>query len=162
MYSPNFSKLATALLPWFLRSAKSIQWVGVLSFGPKLINERFNSFRLARDYSLYFTGSRIYLERWLNDKFDPINRGIVIQNIQFSRPPIIYNKIEGRDRVSLYNKAEAQSPTYIYTKEDLGGTISFSVILPANIPANKANQLLVRNEVDKFVIAGRKYEVKNP
>ena len=161
MYNIKFQKVVVDLLPWFLRSIRMKQWVGVLSFGNKLVWDRFNSFRLEKDYLMNFTGARIYLERYLNELFDPTAKGIVVENLTLPKSVILFNKVEGRDRAFLRNKSELTPAFYFYNKQDYKNEISFRVKLPASLPANRTNKILIGKEVDRFLVAGRKYEIIN-
>jgi len=109
MYNINFARFGKNLTPWFLRSPRNKQWIGVITWGASIANDSLKSFRTLKDYELQFTGQRLYLEKWLNDKFDPVNQGFEIENIQLTQNPFVFNKIEGRETYTAnkFNPATA-------------------------------------------------------
>lgn len=196
MFNINFARFGKNLTPWFLRSPRNKQWVGVITWGSSIANDLLKNYRTLKDYELQFTGQRLYLEKWLNDKFDPVGQGIEIVNIQLTQNPFIFNKIEGRetysvnkykaatayvvgDRVSsvgiVYRciqagtgNTPASSPAFwtvvrdqlhLYNKNEIGTGVVFSVIIPLSITLTDQVRNNIKIEIDKFVIAGKEYEI---
>lgn len=196
MFNINFARFAKNLTPWFLRASRFKQWIGVLSWGSSLALDDLNEFRLLKDYELKFTGQRLYLERWLNDKFDPVNQAINVINIVLIQNPFVFNKIEGRetysankykaatayvvgDRVSsvgsiwrCISAATGQTPAtspafwtldrghqYLRNKNEIGGAYVFTVEIPNTITLSDQVRNNIKTEVDKFVIAGKNYQI---
>jgi hypothetical protein len=97
MFNINFARFGKNLTPWFLRSARNKQWVGVITWSSSLSLDSLKSYRNLKDYELQFTGQTLYLEKWVNDKFDPVNHGFEVENIQLTQNPFVFNKLEGRE-----------------------------------------------------------------
>ena len=126
MFNVNFRDIAEQITPHFLRKA---QWrrilfsaikplstlnndgVPIFSFGHK--NPTLYQFQLFIENFLRFDARTIYLERYLNDQWDPTNRQIKIVNN--NTPFVLY----------LFNKAEQADPVYMYNLWD--ATISYVV-----------------------------------
>jgi hypothetical protein len=51
-----------------------------------------------------FTGQIVYLTHALNDRFDPLNRAIYIDNVASVFKPFVYNKLEAKPPTYVYNK----------------------------------------------------------
>lgn len=62
-------------------------------------------------YQMSFNGQTIYLEHVLNDRFDPVNRGIYIENVDSIVGLYIYNKPEPKPKNYIYRKWNS---TYTY------------------------------------------------
>ncbi len=196
MFNINFARFSKNLTPWFLRSPRFKQWIGVMTWGASLALDTLKSYRIQKDYELKFTGQRLYLERWLNDKFDPVNKAITVTNIVLTLNPFVFNKIEGRE-MYVFNKwksatayvtndhvthlgivykalqattanTPASSPAfwsvvrdqiYLFNKTEIGGAIVFTVTIPVTITLNAQTTADIKTEIDKFVIAGKNYEI---
>lgn len=196
MFNINFTRIGKELTPHFLRNSKMKQFVGVLTWGSTFAMSVLNAFRSLKQHELNFTGQRIYLEKWLNDRFDPVNAGIQVVNIQLVQNPYLFNKIEQRTQY-IYNKYDAAnayfagqfarfgltvyecvqagtgnqpdiSPAYwqpytsatvMRNKTELGATFSFKIIVPASITLTTELINSIETEVDKFLIAGKTYQI---
>lgn len=196
MFNINFARFAKNLIPWFMRTPRMKQWIGVLTWGASIALDELKSFRTLKDYELNFTGQRLYLERWLNDKFDPVNQAITVTNILLTQNPFIFNKIEGRetyvfnkwnagityttgDRASYggaiwrclqtsTNNIPSSSPAYwtqnsdqkhLFNKSEIGGAVVFTVTIPNTIPLTDQKRKEIATEIDKFVVAGKQYQI---
>lgn len=91
-------------MPHWWRRVTFVTWMRVLC---SPIIELHATVVVCRDRTLYdmrITGQTIYLEKALNDRFDPINRDIWIENLADLTQLYLYNKIELRPPLYLYNK----------------------------------------------------------
>lgn len=122
MFSINFARFAKNLIPWFLRSPRFKQWIGVLTWGASKALDDLKTYRVLKDYELQFTGQRLYLERWLNDKFDPVNQAITVTNVVLTQNPFIFNSIEGRENY-VVNKWDVSETYVINDRISYGGEI---------------------------------------
>ena len=196
MFNINFARFAKNLIPWFMRTPKMKQWIGVLTWGASKALDDLKSFRTLKDYQLNFTGQRLYLERWLNDKFDPVNQAIEVNNIELAQNPFMFNKIEGRDnyvankwdlstsyvvgdRVNFAGKrwrcvlastnnppnispaywTEVSDVLFLYNKTEIGGAIVFEIVVPLTITLTDQKKKEIATEIDKFVVAGKQYQI---
>ncbi|MBA3901731.1 MAG: hypothetical protein H0X62_16265 [Bacteroidetes bacterium] len=103
LYNVAFKKVIGWLLPTFLRTESLNGLLTVFKEGLEVLKTNFTAYRLSVNYSLQFSGQKKYLEHYLNDKFDPIQRGIFISNSFFIPPKYFYNKAEQRIRFR-YNR----------------------------------------------------------
>lgn len=103
-YLINWIKIIKENLPFFLQSAKRLNWIYTLIKPFKIIANEFEKIRQEFIDKIAYTAQVIYLEKILNDRFDPVNRGIYISNA--SRFSNYY----------LYRKAELKPPYYLYRK----------------------------------------------
>lgn len=103
MFNINWPQLAAELTPSKYRSKmKFAAWLGVLLSPVRDLHTQFLSFRQDAIYKARFTGQIIYLEKRLNDRFDPIARGIYIDNVA------------DVNWIYVFNSSEQQLPLYAY------------------------------------------------
>lgn len=101
----NFNKLAYRNTPSVYKKTNFRVWVDVLISQVKwLYNSVFKPYEEATLYNLSFTGQIIYLEQFLNDKYDSSSRRIYINNVADVDREYIYNKIEQKPKRYVYNK----------------------------------------------------------
>lgn len=109
-YNINWLSFARIFLPWFKRQDK---WKGLMDTLLTPIKDLHTNSVAAFDglvYKMSFNGQIIYLEHVINDRFDPTQRLIYIENV---------NSIVG---LYLYNKPEIKPKNYIYRKWDVAHT----------------------------------------
>lgn len=106
-----------------------------------------------------FTGQVIYLEHLLNDKFDPTQRRIYIDDGQENiLPPFVFNKIEDRPNY-LYNKSENKPKFYLYNKSEFFTSADFVVFVPSSI-LTASLQIEIERQVNYYKQAGKIFEVQ--
>ncbi len=156
MFQPDFAQIIFNLLPHFLRTTKMQEWLNSL-FAPLVtINTFFNSARNNVLYKLQFTGQVNYLERVLNDRFDPIGLGIFISNANQPDREYIFNTVELREDTFLFNTAEAGADTYFYQQQEFDDAIDFTINIPVAVPFNTPDLDVIVNRYRK---AGTQYNV---
>ncbi len=151
----------------------------------KTVNVLFVAFRLAIQYKLQFNAQIIYLEHYLNDLYDPAKRDIYIEdtaNIEFN---YLYNTIENRPPIylfnnnnidSLYNSSETSSsivsnaseasplylgsligmPFYFLNNSEYANQVDYIVMVPVGI---SYNELLMRKQILTYNQAGKRFNI---
>lgn len=121
MYNVDWDLLVSNLLPWYKRKQKVKDYLHVLIQPLKQLHSQFITYRDDTLYSLAITSQVIYLEKYLNDKFNAgqpargasvtvglyngVPSGIYISSPSNAIYPVyLWNKAEERPRVYLYNK----------------------------------------------------------
>tara|TARA_R110000796_G_scaffold96178_3_gene201794 strand:+ start:1453 stop:1959 length:507 start_codon:yes stop_codon:yes gene_type:complete len=159
MFDINFSLFGRELTPWFWRSPRWKQWIGVCLWGLQIVNDLFVSFRQTTAFNLGFNGQKIYLEKWLNLTFDATNQTYQIINRPALDTPAIWNKAEQVGN-HIFNKSESSADRlYLFNKSERTGGFDFIVYVPAPLVLTPALIAAIRFQVDKFVIAGKNYDV---
>lgn len=156
MFNIDFRHIAYNLIPYFLRSDESLSWLYALAEPVSELNIVFNSFRDNTIYKLQFTSQTIYLEHYLNDKFDPIGRGIYIENLNELDWIFLYNIIEEKPPLYLFNDAEAAPPVYFKNFTELLNDINFIINIPVAVVYVEN---IVRARVDFYNQAGKNYTI---
>jgi len=130
VFNVNFRELSFQALPHFLRKSDFLKYifsaikplqtlnnnnVVIESFGQK--NPSLYQFQLFINEFLLFDARTIYLEKYLNNRWDPINEGIVIVNNNVSEVLYLFNDAEQSDPVFFYNNWDPTTD-YIASPED--------------------------------------------
>jgi hypothetical protein len=105
-YSVDWLTKVKQNLPILLRLPKRIDWIIALIKPIKDLYADFLIIQRDNYYAIRFTSQILYLQKLLNDLFDPTGNGIYITD---------YGLIP---RVFLYNKIENNTPFYLYNKWD--------------------------------------------
>jgi hypothetical protein len=159
MFDVNFAQFANNLTPWFWRTNRWKQWIGICLWGLQQVNVLFVAYRATTTFNLGFNGQSVYLEKWLNLKFDATNQTYQIINRPVLETPAIWNKAE-QVGTHIFNKSESSSDRmYMFNKNENTAGFDFIVYVPAPLVLNSALIALIRFEVDKFVVAGKSYLV---
>lgn len=147
-------------VPFFLRREKHLLLLKAFYSAFETVLNAIISYRVQTAYELSFTGSKIYMEHWLNDRFDEQLRRIYIQNTGFINPGYRYNKDENRDRW-IYNKDENETVSYMYNRSEIINQPLFIVYVPMDIELTQRMRLRIRKEVDRFNICTIGYTIEN-
>lgn len=147
-------------IPFFLRREKHLLFLKAVYAAFKTLLNAIKSYRDQTAYELSFTGSKIYMEHWLNDRFDAQLRRIYIANAGFINPGYRYNKDENRDRW-IYNQDENEAASYMYNSSEITNQPLFIVYVPIDIELTQRMRLRIRKEVDRFNICTIAYLIKN-
>lgn len=109
-YNIDWNGFLQALIPRWMRKIRLYTWLELLLHPIRTLQAISQGTIEQHIYEMQLTGQTIYLEKGLNDRFDPIDRLIYI-----------VNSID-LTQFYLYNKVEVQPPVYFYNKWDLSVT----------------------------------------
>ena len=140
---------------------RHLDWLKSLS---KPLFDTYELFRLVTVDILYrmnLTGQVIYLEHYLNDLFNNVERRIIIKDGTLDFPPYIYNKSENEADLFIYNKSENEDPFYLYNINDYGGEYEFIVCVPAVITLTEELTNRIKSAVNQYKQAGVRYTVES-
>jgi len=157
MFNIDFKDIALKWLEPDLRLPAILDFIYSLMKPIKTTNNSFQQFRDQVNYKLLFNGQVMYLERYLNDVYDPIKRRIFISDAV--RKPInyVYNKLEDKPKMYLYNQSEEQTPIYLYNRLESNGTISFWVNIPEDVTYNT---IVITAQINIYKMAGKGFGFK--
>lgn len=128
----DFPRLAFLLLPSALRKPLIKSFVSAFCEPVKLLYQSFAERREANIYRLNITPQVCFLERALNDRFDPSRRGIFIADGQYMRQLYIYRTDEN---FPLYiHHRNDERPKYLYLRDDIQQSNGdFIVYVPSRV-----------------------------
>lgn len=148
-YLINFLKVINENLPVQLRAPIRLSRLQVWAKPFKVMYGEFLAKKADLDYRCNFSGQKIYLETALNDRFDPINRGITITDAFY-------------DEVFIYKKSESRPPLILYRKWNSTTTWpigSFCVYSGHVYTANTANTNKVPGTDPQWTLTARKVPI---
>lgn len=157
----NVPQLIKDLTPMNLRQPIRNDWLYALNV--QLVN-LYNNFLTQRDEDIYdvnHSGQLLSLQELLNDKFDPVNRLITIDDGVWLDDFYLYNK-EEKVYTYLYNKDEVIDPSlqqYIFNNkesEDRDKFYDFIVNVP-NILTSEEKE--IRLYIDRYKAFGFVYKL---
>lgn len=158
MFKVDLKRQVFLLTPYAKRRTIHVLWLSVLTGFSVLRLKELKKYRADNHYILQFSASRIYLQHFLNDSFDPINRAICIDNVEFINPKYRFNKIEDRN-VYVTNKAEGAPLQYLFNKSEIDNQAGFIIYVPSTIELDAVMRLRIRQAVDVFNICTINYEI---
>ncbi|TWP31221.1 hypothetical protein ETU08_01710 [Apibacter muscae] len=150
-YNPNLKKLAVLTMPPGLRNNFSISYL--ISLLKPLETTLYNWQKLRNNslYKLQHTGQVCYLRKVLNDRFDPIQRRIIITGSQRYKSQYIYTEAEKKEKYlgTMYLRRDVDF-------EDNGA--DFLVLAPAELLDE--NNYEMNALIDYYKLASKRYRIE--
>lgn len=166
-YNINFRTLVKRRLPWRFRKPNLLYLIYAIIKPLQKLNsatisvdgfEGLNTFCLRIKEFLLYNGQTIYLERYLNQLYDPVNEGIYIVTTGGAFISYLFNKLELATKIYLTNKVESGTITYMYNKsETLIANFDFIVHVPNAVTYSEN---IMRKQIDQYKIAGKRYDIQ--
>lgn len=149
-YKVDWDRLILLLLPTFLRKPVLFGYLKALVLPIESLHYVWEQTRAANLKKLSYNGQRCYLRGALNDKFDPYDRQITIDETAQLDQDYLYTQAENLD-VYLGTMYLEQDFNYV------SGTADFLVNVPAAIFNEKINEITAL--VDFYKLAGKSYQL---
>ena len=151
----DFNDFLKNTLPYFLRDNTHLNWIYSLLKPLRHVHDIFYSFYIDKRYFLYHTAQTVYIEHYLNTKynisnpssantpanpFNATNEDVYIVNNNITGQ-VLFNEsesIDNEDEVYLYNDSEYPLAAdaqeyYLYNVVDVGLGDGFTVYVPNSI-----------------------------
>lgn len=142
--------------------SRHLEWIESLLQPLQTLNAQLAAFVNQTRYLMSLTGQVIYLEHYLNDLFDPIERRIYIDDGALTLPPYLYNQADEHEpEWYLYNTADGEDPIYLYNIPDYANNGWFIVFVPAAIPLTPTFLNECRRAVNRYKQAGPTYQIQS-
>lgn len=160
VYKYDLPKLVRRLTPPRWRNPFNLNWYESLLCGINYSQDRLNIFKDQARVELSYNGQTIYLEKMLNDRFDPVQRRIQIVH---DEDLTVYWYLEGEGQPEKYLYTETETgvtTTYLYNEgENITGLpegIDFRVLAPSSLTSE---QIRMTSEIEKYKLAGKQFEI---
>lgn len=158
-YELDTYKLSKLLTPTFLRSAKMLAWLRSITApfdsGNQAIVYQFQQNRESNLYKLRHNGQVCYLRAALNDRFDPSERRIYIDDGNSYKRVYLYTRAEDKPK-HLYTRGE-KKPMYLYERTDYSDTgVDFIVFVPSDLTYNDYEMKAL---IDFYKLASKRYKI---
>lgn len=160
----NIPKLSRRFFPWFWQSEENLSLIDTLMSSLNVVNDRTvsveNDIRQKAGYSI----QRLSLEISLNDKFDPVQRRIVVEQGDTRTAEYVFNEAETPAEeliVYVFNEAETPAPEdieYFYNvgESSSGAITGFSVFVPS---LYQGQQQEIEAWIDRVKVSGTNYNI---
>lgn len=136
IYTVDWYKLATWLVPPVLRKSKTLAFVKAMATPINDLQSRFLTYRNYTLYNLGITPQVCYLQKALNDRYDVDDRRIQVVDAGEKLPVPFFLKVENKPQ-RLYKKTEAQHLVLFQKAETAQFTADFVIRVPAIITFDK-------------------------
>lgn len=151
VYRIDWDKLVKLFLPISLRQPLLI-WLFWSCVNPvKSIHSLFLNFRKDRLKRVSYNSQVVYLQKMLNDEFDPFLKRIKVQN----------NSID--DRRLLYYQ-QRQKPLYLGKSYLFGEkwirNYDFLVLIPEDVKLDKTQLITMKNLIEYYKLYSKNYEIR--
>lgn len=133
VFDIQVNKLSEWLIPTMMRKGVMMAFVKA-AFAPIVtLHNSFLGYRDAKFYQIRMNYQTCYLESFLNDRFDYVQRRIYIEDAETVEQVYLY-QVEEEKPEWLYQQSENE-PLYLFTEgESLGDLLNdFVVYVPADI-----------------------------
>lgn len=172
-FKVEFRDVINNLLPHFLRlnTIKSflfslIKPLSTLNDNSILVtnfnqsNTSLYQFTLFIKKFLRFNSQTIYLEKYLNNEWDSTLARIYIINTASEYPAYVYNIIEGKYKIYLYNTSEVKS-YHFYNVGEEADLYDFVVYLPNSIKISCGypNYTKMKSQINQYKISGKRFTI---
>jgi hypothetical protein len=128
-YTVDYRDIVVNLIPNRLRKTKFASLLYSLIKGLSDLNATLGN----ANYFLKFNTQIIYIEKYLNDLYDPINTQIYIVN-NASSFVVMFNRIEeSLQSTVLYNRSESAAKTYFKNRVDVKFGYDYTVFIPNSL-----------------------------
>lgn len=152
MYNVNWNDKINNWLPALMRRARQRAWIRSLIAPVVWLHGVFVAYRTRTRRHLLSTGQVCYLERYLNDYFNKTS----IYIITHSRTHHYVGRVADGDALMVGLVADG-TPPFVGLKSDYTLENDFTVYVLNEV--GKPTEAQVRAEVDKYKLAGKKYNV---
>lgn len=156
LYNPDFKRIVSLLLPVRLRKPKLVSYLYVAVAQIQGISRTFDVFRQNTDYRLSLNSQVCHIRAVLNDRFDPAERRIYIDDVS-SMP----EKLLHRRSTSLFLTVGLRPDAVVINHRNLGGfdSYDFVVVIPSELK-DKFDEVQMRAIIDTYKLAGKRYLLK--
>jgi hypothetical protein len=160
MHNINFFHIVKDYLSELFEKPKHLNFLKAFVKPLSSTNQNFINFKNDIIYKISFTGQVIYLERLLNNKFDPVNRAIFIRDGNTLDRIYLRQIVEKRPPLYLRRKSESK-PIYLRRKSEYDALYDFIVCIPTTISLTNALKAQMSAEIDFYRQAGMTYQIKH-
>lgn len=153
----DMKKLGKRILPHFLRKANGLLFLNSCLDVLQGLNDEMVAFAEAIDTKVRQTSQVIYLEKLLNDRFDPVLRRIFILNTSEVNFLYIGNNAEEQPQdVFLANNSEGADPVFYGNNIEVEALDDYIINVPTAVTFDEDE---LRSQVDVYNLAGKQYAV---
>jgi hypothetical protein len=157
-YGFDVKKMATMLLPSFLRKSKQIAWIVALLAPFERLRREWLSFIDQTRYNASLTGQVIILQMHLNNRFDFSTRLIRIIDGNPLGTFIWFQDENQAPNHTRFKNESNEYTMYLRFKDEFVQTFDFDFIV--RVPSEYENiELAIRAVIEAYKLAGKRYKI---
>lgn len=154
-YDVDFRRMAVLLLPIALRKSITTTFVQVMVSPVSSLLRRFNQNRADWNYRMEHNGQVCYLQAVLNDKFDPLQRRIYIDDGEGADALLVYARSERRWQMV---PRRSEGALILSSRAFVGqGAIDFIVFVPQSLSYDERRMKAL---VKMYKLAGKRFTIQ--
>lgn len=147
----DWDKLIRLFIPIKLRNTLIIWFVWSVLYPLKQLHQLFINFRQERLNRLSYNSQVVYLQKMLNDEFDPFSRSIRIMNNSIDDRRLFY--YQHREKPMYFGKH------YFYTN-NWTRNYDFLVIIPTDLFLTDVQIIQLKNLIEYYKLYSKNYEIR--
>lgn len=151
----NWLLFVRSIVPEVLQKSIRLAWLDLIVSPLRNLYNQFRSITDDAEFATKHSGIKIYFEKALNDKFDPLNRSITIDNVNTSTRLYIYSKREPRPKAYVYMYGET-TPMYVKWRKEYFGDNDFIVNISSAVVFNVGE---FQDFINSFKPVGKRYTI---
>lgn len=140
IYIIDLEKLAHWIVPVRWRLPRMMVWVKAMAITWIDLFNRFVSYRAWVKYNLLVTPQVCYLKKALNDRYDFIQRRIIIDDGDEQSPVYLFRRAENK-QVYIFKRSEGKPVYLISRRETAQFGVDFLVKVPSDISFDMAEMV---------------------
>lgn len=163
----DFILLIWMLVPPLMQQTDLLEFFKPITSTVETTQDAFYDLYNSKKYELTFNGQVIYLEKYLNDQYDPLLTRIYIETNDLTSDLFLFNTVEANEEVYVFNNSEFSSPytaptgsdpeqVYVYSVSETINFNAFTVYVPVGMIYDAA---IMRKQIDAYRLPGKQYNI---
>ena len=166
MFNIDLPAIIEWLLPTWLRGSFTKAFLNSLVVTLQNLHNNLEDYRILKEYELSINGQVIWLEKMLNDRYDPSSQQIYIEDVGLVEQVYLNNKSENPRPPYIYNKAHPGTPTYLRNRSEDVYQFNFTVWVPISIYTglldnNETELKAMKALINKYKMFGTIYIIQS-
>lgn len=154
----DFFLLIQMMLPVDLQRPYLIEYIKVFTTSIDYTQSQSIALYEEINYNITFNELKIYVEHYLNNQHDPINRMIYIEDVEQDEETYIFNEIEGNELVYLWNNDDPDGEDlYLFNTSEIDALLDFIVFVPSGLIYDEN---ILNIDIRKYKLPGMSYEIQ--
>lgn len=154
IFNVNWNRFVLFFLPKSLQNNLLVTLVNSFILPLKTNYKAFLNFKREAEYKVKHNGQTVYLQKMLNDQFDPYLRRIKVENITPKQPFWVFYQEESK-AFFVYNIEDSIS-LFIYNAQDYYNEFDFKVIIPTVLLVSQSQ---MQAQINYYKLFSKNYEI---
>lgn len=163
VYNINWEEFIRDKIPPELRTPIFEKYVLSLTEANRQLFYQFLAFRIQAIYKVSHNSQVVYLQKMLNDKFDPVARRIRVANAVI-KEPVWFFEVDDDKPVWFYNPEDNNPVDFNEESDLLGDNVDFRVLVPIQLKpstaiAEEAYIIKMSAQINYYKLFSKNYKI---